>query len=103
MFGLVVRFDLHDAAAAREFDDLVSETLPEIHTREPGTRLYVVHSVEGSPNSRIFYEMYSDRAAFDAHEEQPHVKRFLREREQYISLLRVEFLTRIDGTVITDI
>ena len=102
MFGLVVRFDLHDEAATSHFDDLVGETLPEIYANEPGTQLYVVHSVEDAPNSRLFYELYVDRAAFDAHESQPHVKRFLREREQYISSLRVEFLRRIDGTVITD-
>ena len=47
--------------------------------------MYAVHSVEGKPLQRIFYELYRDRAAFDAHEGQPHVRRFLDEREQYLA------------------
>ena len=49
-------------------------------------------SVPDEPNVRVFYELYADRAAFDAHEQQPHTKRFLAEREQYIKDLQVTFL-----------
>ncbi|AEH10124.1 putative quinol monooxygenase [Candidatus Protofrankia datiscae] len=92
MFALVVRFDL-TSDGADGFDRLVAETVPLILTRESGTLLYVTHIVEGAPLARIFYEVYADRAAFDAHEEQAHVKRFLAEREQYLSApARVEFV-----------
>ena len=84
MFGLVVRFTVKDGAAA-DFDQLVEKTVPEIHRHEPGTLVYAVHEVEGEPNTRVFYELYRDRAAFDAHERQEHTRRFLAERERYLS------------------
>lgn len=97
MFGLVVRFDLKDAAAAEAFDALVAATGDQIRAAEPGTVLYVVNAVAEAPLSRVFYEVYADRAAFEAHEETPHVRRFLAEREQYIADLRVEFVTPVGG------
>jgi len=84
MYGLVVRFQLRDGAAT-DFDRLVEKTVPQIHRHEPGTLLYAVHEVEGEPNVRIFYELYRDRAAFDEHERQEHTRRFLTERERYLS------------------
>ena len=97
MFGLTVRFDLKDEAAAQGFDQLVAETAPGIREQEPGTLLYAVHTVEDAPLARVFYEMYADREAFEAHESQPHTKRFLSERDQYIAETRVEFLTPTVG------
>jgi quinol monooxygenase YgiN len=92
MFALAVRFYLRNEEAAEGFDRLVAETWPLIESREPGTLIYVVHRVKDAPLSRVFYELYRDRAAFDAHEEQLHVKRFLAEREQFLTGVRVEFL-----------
>ena len=59
---------------------------------EPGTVIYAVHRVKDAPLSRIFYELYENREAFDAHEQQEHTKRFLDKREQYLTGTRVEFL-----------
>lgn len=91
MFGLVVRFDLR-AGAGPSFDALTSETVERIRTSEPGTLIYTWHAVEGEPDARVFYELYRDREAFEAHERQEHVRRFLKEREQYLTATRVEFL-----------
>jgi len=93
MFGLCVRFACHDADSAAGFDRLVAETVPEIRQHEAETLVYAVHRVEGQPLQRIFYELYRDRAAFDAHEEQVHTRRFLAEREQYLASVAVDFLT----------
>jgi quinol monooxygenase YgiN len=93
MFGLCVRFTCRDADSAAGFDRLVAETVPEIKAHEPGTLVYAVHQVEGKPLERIFYELYRDRAAFDAHEEQSHTKRFLGARGQYLATYVVDFLT----------
>jgi quinol monooxygenase YgiN len=97
MFGLVVRFELRDEHSAGGFDALVAATLEQIEVNEPGTLVYAVHSVEGAPLSRVFYELYRDRAAFDTHEQQDHTKRFLAEREQYLHGHRVEFLDLQQG------
>ncbi len=93
MYGLVVRFDLKDEESAEAFDRLVAETSERIRTHEPGTLTYVPHLVVGEPLARVFYEMYQDCAAFEAHERQPHTQHFLGEREKYIADTRVEFLS----------
>ncbi|GAB3211277.1 hypothetical protein GCM10027294_32940 [Marinactinospora endophytica] len=97
MFGLFVRFTLKDAESAAGFDGLVAETLPRIRENEPGTLVYAVHQVDGKPLERVFYELYRDRAAFDAHEEQPYVKRFLEARGAYLDTFEVDFLALQDG------
>lgn len=93
MFGLCVRFTCQDADSAAGFDRLVAETVPEILKHETGTIVYAVNAVEGQPLQRIFYELYRDRAAFDAHAEQPHTRRFLAAREQHLASVEVDFLT----------
>jgi quinol monooxygenase YgiN len=69
--------------------------LEGIRGREPGTRLYLCHEVESDPNARIFYELYEDQAAFQRHEQERHVRRFLKERERLVTgSPRVEFVQR---------
>jgi quinol monooxygenase YgiN len=97
MFGLCVRFTCRDADRAAAFDQLVAETVPAIREREPGTLVYAVHRVDGKPLERIFYELYRDRAAFDAHEAQPHTRRFLDARGQYLASFEVDFLSLLTG------
>jgi quinol monooxygenase YgiN len=90
-FGLVVRFLLKPGRET-DFDDLTAATVTEVQRLEPGTLLYVCHRVEGAPNERIFYELYRDRAAFDEHEAQPHVRQFLAKRESLLERIAVDFL-----------
>ncbi|OQS14255.1 antibiotic biosynthesis monooxygenase [Nocardia donostiensis] len=93
MYALVVRFELQDAGKAAAFDQLVEETVQGIIESEPGTLVYSTHTVEGEPLARVFYEVYRDRDAFEEHERQPHTRRFLDRRSDYVSDFRVEFLT----------
>ncbi|MEU1277890.1 antibiotic biosynthesis monooxygenase [Streptomyces sp. NPDC005805] len=97
-FGLIVRFTLKGEAAATAFDALCVRTLQGIDALEPGTLAYVSHVPEGEPLVRVFYELYADRAAFEAHEAQPHTRAFLAEREQYLDDVRVTFLQAVAGT-----
>lgn len=92
MFGLTVRFTCKDPASAEVFDRLAGQTVERIRESEPGTLVYAVHQVEGQPLQRIFYELYRDRAAFDAHEEQEHTRRFLRARDDLLASVEVDFL-----------
>lgn len=73
MYALVVRFDLRPGTED-EFDELVEETTARIRAEEPGTLLYLCHRVHGEPSARVFYELYRDDAAFQAHEVAAHVK-----------------------------
>ena len=93
MFGLSVRFTCKDADSAEGFDKLVAETVAEIRRHEPGTLVYAVHTAEGKPLERIFYELYRDRAAFEAHEASPHTRRYLEARGQYLASTEVDWLT----------
>lgn len=92
MFGLVVRFTCKDEASAEAFDRLVGETVEKIRELEPGTLVYATHRVEGQPLQRIFYELYRDREAFDAHEAQEHTKRFLGARDEFLASVEVDWL-----------
>ena len=82
-YGLVVRFELR-TGHEQAFDDLVSSTVERIAADETDTLMYVICAEVGSPSVRVFYELYHDRAAFDAHEETPHARRFLAERAQHL-------------------
>lgn len=95
-FALTVRFTIK-GGHEQEFDRLTADTLDGIHAHEPGTLVYVTHKVVDAPNQRIFYELYRDRAAFDAHEQQPHVRRFLAERDQHLDSAEVDWLTPAAG------
>ncbi|MDI3423762.1 putative quinol monooxygenase [Streptomyces luteolus] len=97
-FGLVVRFTLREGANDA-FDALTAKTLEGVRAAEPGTALYLTHRVPDEPSVRVFYELYEDRAAFEAHEAQPYVQHFLRERERYVARTEVTLLSAIDGKV----
>ncbi len=97
MYGLVVRFTCKDQASAEAYDRLVAETIEGITTGEPGTLVYASHLVDGEPLQRIFYELYRDKAAFEAHGAAPHTRRYLAERGQYLASTEVDWLTLQTG------
>src|SRR5690606_5693902 len=97
MFGLMVRFTCKDEDAAAKFDELVARTGERIRAEEPGTLIYTVHRVEGRPLERIFYELYRDKDAFEAHESQDYIRTFLAEREQYLAATEVDRLDFMSG------
>jgi quinol monooxygenase YgiN len=93
LIGLVVRFDVRDDVSARAFDALTAEAVTAIRAREPGTLVYATHAVRDAPLARVFYELYADQAAFQAHEEAPHVMDFHRRKDPLLARPpRVEFL-----------
>jgi quinol monooxygenase YgiN len=98
---LVVRFTVR-AGSEAVFDDLTRRTLVRIREEEPGTLIYTCHEVEGRPQQRIFYELYRDRAAFEVHESQEHVRRFLAERESLLEATEVDFLAPVLGKLATN-
>jgi quinol monooxygenase YgiN len=97
MFGLCVRFTCKDEASAEAYDQLVAETIEAIKANEPGTLVYASHLVEGEPLLRLFYELYRDKAAFEAHEASPHTRRYLDERDRYLASTEVDWLTLQTG------
>ena len=74
------------------FDALVQRTVESIRTMEPGTLVYATHASSDDPRQRIFYELYRDRAAFEAHEHYAHVRAFLADRLAHVESVEVQFL-----------
>jgi quinol monooxygenase YgiN len=95
-FALVVRFTVREGSESA-FDDLVAATTAGIRQREPGTLVYACHRVQGAPRQRIFYELYADKEAFDAHEAQEHTRHFLAAREALLEATEVDFLDLHEG------
>jgi quinol monooxygenase YgiN len=97
MLAILVRFELKDEAAARGFDALAEQIIAAVQASEPDTLIYVVHSVEDSPLSRVFYEVYASQEAHGQHESAEYFKSALVELEQYVESARVEFLGAPSG------
>jgi quinol monooxygenase YgiN len=82
-YGRILIFTLLDDRAA-DFDRRAEQAAEEVRIREPDTLVYVIHLVPNAPMQRIFYEIYRDRAAFDHHERQPYMQRFVAERRSCV-------------------
>ncbi len=82
-YGRILIFTLLEDRVA-DFDRLAEQTAEEVGTGEPDTLVYVIHLVPNAPLQRIFYEIYRDRAAFESHENQPCMQRFVAERRSCV-------------------
>ena len=65
-----------DALAA-----LLTEQAGVIRRTEPGCLVYRVHRSVADPNAFLFYEIYADDAAFEAHRASPHLAQYRKRRE----------------------
>jgi quinol monooxygenase YgiN len=62
--------------------------------KEPGCRQFdVLLSADGSPTV-VFYEVYADRAAFEAHLQTPHFFRWRDATQGLITATRISYLHR---------
>jgi quinol monooxygenase YgiN len=66
-----------DALAA-----LLKEQVVAVRKAEPGCLAYRPHRSTKDPDLFIFYEQYTDDAAFDAHRKAPHLAAFRERRER---------------------
>ncbi len=81
--GLIAVYTLlEDKVAA--FDRIAEEAAEQVRAKEPDTLVYVIHTVPKAPMQRIFYEIYRDRAAYERHEQQPYIKRFVTGRRPHV-------------------
>jgi quinol monooxygenase YgiN len=65
-----------DALAA-----LLTEQRAVIRKTETGCLVYRVHRSTQDPDAFLFYEIYADDAAFDAHRASPHLAAYRKRRE----------------------
>lgn len=62
-----------DAAA-----DIISRFLPEAR-KEPGVELLMINRSTANPSHFLFYEVFRDAAAFEAHQQTPHFRKMILE------------------------
>jgi quinol monooxygenase YgiN len=67
-----------------DFDRLTKQVVGQVRAHEPDTLVYIVHAVPSAPMQRILYEVYTDRAAYEAHKRQPYVAAFEADRRPYV-------------------
>ena len=58
-----------EAQIEAAFKDMIGK----VRANEPGTMAYVLHKSTQDPTTFVFYEVYQDQAAFDAHGKTPHM------------------------------
>jgi quinol monooxygenase YgiN len=81
--GLIAIYTLLEDKVS-DFDRVADEAAEQVRAQEPDTLVYVIHTVPKAPMQRIFYEIYRDRAAYERHEQQPYIKRFVTARRPFV-------------------
>jgi quinol monooxygenase YgiN len=91
---VVAQWEAKDGQADR-VADILARFLPEAQ-REPGAKLFLIGRARENPGQFLFYELFRDEAAFQAHQESAHFKTYIagqalpllerRERAQYALL-----------------
>ena len=74
-YTIIVDFRLKPGARAA-FRRLIDENAQDSATREDGCRRFDVLEPKGEADRIVLYEIYADRAAFDAHVRSAHYARF---------------------------
>ncbi|WP_433436743.1 antibiotic biosynthesis monooxygenase [Nonomuraea sp. CA-141351] len=83
IYGLLTVFTLMDGAG-EAFDRLAEATVEAVRRGEPDTLVYACHAVKSANLQRIVYELYRDEVAYRDHQRQPHVERFVNERQSMV-------------------
>lgn len=75
--------------------DIISRFLPEAR-KEPGLELVTINRSTTNPSQFLFYEVFRNAAAFEAHQQTPHFRKMImeealpllskRDRMQYVPL-----------------
>jgi len=82
-FGQIAIYTLLEDRVG-DFDRLTKQVVGQVRAHEPDTLVYIVHAVPSAPMQRILYEVYTDRAAYEAHKRQPYVAAFEADRRPYV-------------------
>jgi quinol monooxygenase YgiN len=83
IYGMLTVFTLMDGMGPA-FDRLAEQTVEAVRRGEPDTLVYACHAVKSAPLQRIVYEIYRDEVAYRDHQRQPHIERFVNERQAMV-------------------
>ena len=92
--AFTVIWEIRDGEVAAA-SDIVARFVPEAR-KEPGLEFFMVNQCATNPSQFLFYEVFTDAAAFEAHQQTPHFQTLIleqalpllgkRERVQYTPL-----------------
>jgi (4S)-4-hydroxy-5-phosphonooxypentane-2,3-dione isomerase len=74
-YAIIVEFTLHEGALQRFMPLMLANAAASLDS-EPGCARFDVLQKSGKPNEIVLYEIYRDRAAFDAHLTSAHFREF---------------------------
>ena len=95
MYVVTVEFDVR-AEMAPAFRAAMIANATASRRDEPGCRQFDVCADPAEPASIFLYELYDDRAAFDAHLASDHFRRFDEETRDWIAGKAVRLFERVD-------
>ena len=96
MYAVVVEFELRPEHAAA-FRARVARQAADSLGREPGCRVFDVCVDPARDDFVLLYEVYADRAAFDAHLQSEHFADFDREVAAWVAAKRVRAFERVEA------
>ena len=98
-YVIMVDFGLKPGSRAA-FRILVDANARESCRDEPGCRRFDVLEPKGDDDRIVLYEIYDDRAAFEAHLQTPHFAAFNRDSDNYIAERRLTELALVcEGSI----
>jgi quinol monooxygenase YgiN len=97
-YGQITVYTLLDGRE-EAFDRLAEDAVRAARDAEPDTLVYVCHEVVNAPTQRIFYQLFRDRSALQAHQRLPQVQRFLAESRSHVLVTNVIELKLHDAKV----
>ena len=95
MYVVTVEFVVQPERSARFRAEIVANARAT-RAAEPGCRQFDVCASPGDPATVFLYEVYADRAAFDAHLASPHFRAFDAMVGGWVARKTVRTLERID-------
>ena len=90
MYVLLLKFQVKP----ENLDQFIEEILVDASTsvaKEPGCFQFDVSRDEDDPNVIYLYEVYADKAAFEAHLETPHLKRWVEVSENWYAAEQIVY------------
>ncbi|MCD0452243.1 antibiotic biosynthesis monooxygenase [Actinocorallia sp. API 0066] len=97
-YGQIVVYTLLDGRE-QAFDRQVNQLIGEAVRAEEGILIFTCHEVEGAPTQRISYQLFRDRAAYNAHQGRPYVHRFHGESRTHVLATNVIDLKLTGGSL----
>jgi (4S)-4-hydroxy-5-phosphonooxypentane-2,3-dione isomerase len=95
MYVLVVDFVVKPEHV-KEFTAAIRENARASRETEPGCRQFDVCVAPENPAIIVLYEVYDDRAAFEAHLKTPHFLACKPKLDAWLEANKVRFLSRVD-------